>query len=252
MRVFFVIFFILFSTSELLSQDTIVDSSEKTVKYDTDTDVTPIDFSEDKIEQYKNDSEFDYSELEVRDHWWQRFKRWVAKMWRKFWTWLLGDYEANGFLAFLIKALPYLIVAGVVAFIVWLFFRLNPGMRLLKSKETPEVFFTEEEEIIRSRDIRKLIQKALENRDYRLAVRYYYLLILKKLTEARIIEYEFDKTNHDYISEITQQHLSTDFKKVTLLYDYIWYGNFGVTETDYNKAQVIFNNLEHQIPDGDD
>ncbi|HBY68162.1 MAG TPA: DUF4129 domain-containing protein, partial [Flavobacteriaceae bacterium] len=85
------------------------------------------------------------------------------------------------------------------------------------------------EEIIRSKNIRELIEKALQNKEYRLAVRYYYLLILKKLTDAELIDYEFDKTNTDYIAEITSDTVILPFKKATNLYDYIWYGNFTVT-----------------------
>ena len=129
-----------------------------------------------------------------------------------------------------------------------MFFKLNPGARLLKSKEEPANFFTEEEEIIKTKDIKKLIDKALRNQNYRLAVRYYYLLILKRLTEAELIDYEFDKTNSDYISEITSETINTGFKKATNLYDYIWYGNFTVTETDFNKAQQTFKHLETTIP----
>ncbi len=223
---------------------------EAPITYDTDPRVEPFDFSEEKLDDYREDSEFNYTQ-ETTDNWWAKFKRWLNLQWRKFWNWLLGDYEASGFWAWLIRSLPYLIIAGIIAFIVWLFIKLNPGNRLLKSKEKPEVFFTEEEEIIRSRDIKKLIQKALENKDYRLAVRYYYLLILKKLTEAEIIDYEFDKTNSDYMAEIKEKSLSQGFGKVTWLYDYIWYGNFGVTETDYQKAQSLFSKLELQIPDSD-
>ena len=234
-----------------MPQDSLPRVSKKQVKYDTESDVQPVTFDKDKLEDFKNNDQFDYTELKEAG-WWTNFKNWVSEMWRKFWNWLLGDNQANSFWAFLIEILPYLIIAGIIAFIIWLFFKLNPGAKILKSKETPEVFFTEEEEIIKTKDIQLLIQKALEQKDYRLAVRYYYLLILKKLREAHLIEYEFDKTNSDYIAEITSEEMNTNFKKVTTLYDYIWYGSFKVTENDYWIAHGTFNHLEHQIPNGND
>ncbi|PKA83846.1 uncharacterized protein DUF4129 [Ulvibacter sp. MAR_2010_11] len=225
-------------------------SVEKKVQYDTDSEVTPMDFNRETLENFKNDEAFDYTEIKPdEDNWWAQFKRWLRELWYKFWDWLLPDYANSPFWFAVIKALPYLIIAGIIFFVVWLFYRLNPGAKILKSQAAPDVFFTEEEEIIRTKDIKNLIQKALENHDYRLAVRYYYLLILKKLSNAELIEYEFDKTNSDYIAEILSEDINFQFRKATLLYDYIWYGNFTVTETDYQKAAQTFTKLEHQIPE---
>ncbi|WP_158548373.1 DUF4129 domain-containing protein [Marixanthomonas ophiurae] len=242
------IFFFLFCFAEGIPQDSTTVEEHETVRYDTDSRISPLQVDEETIEKYKSDPAFDYSENNAEENWWQQFKNWLGNLWSSFWNWLLGDLQYNGFFAFLLKVLPYLIIGGIVAFIVWLFFKLNPGASFLKSKEKPDVFFSEEEEIIRSKNIRELIEKALQNKNYRLAVRYYYLLILKKLTDAELIDYEFDKTNTDYIAEITSDTVILPFKKTTNLYDYIWYGNFTVTETDYRKAQRTFQELEQQIP----
>ncbi len=151
-------------------------------------------------------------------------------------------------MVFLVKIIPYLIILGLIVFVIWLFFKLNIGAKLFKSKPQPEVFYTDEEEIIKSKNIPELIEKAILEKDFRLAVRYYYLLLLKKLSESEVIAYEFDKTNSDYIKEITQETICVHFIKATTVYDYIWYGNFEVSETDFKKAQNIFNTLENQIP----
>src|SRR5690606_17047746 len=107
---------------------------------------------------------------------------------------------------------------------------------LFRSTEKPQLFLSEEEEIIRNRDISELMEKALADREYRLALRFYYLLLLQKLTEADIISYQTDKTNSEYVSEIRSESLKKDFRKATNLYDYVWYGNFEVTEADFIKA----------------
>lgn len=236
--------------SEGKAQDSLEVARQEIVRYDTDSEVSPMEFSEDRIESLKKDEAFDYTEIEPdEDNWWEKFKRWLSDLWYRFWDWLLPDYAGSPFWSFIVSALPYLIIAGIIVFIIWLFYRLNPGAKILKSQEAPDVFFTEEEEIIKTKDIQKLIQKALENQDYRLAVRYSYLLILKRLSNAHIIEYEFDKTNSDYIAEITSENINQQFKKVTTLYDYIWYGSFSVTQADYQIAQNTFNRLETQIPE---
>ena len=217
------------------------------IEYDQSSDVTPVSFDPSKTEKYQNDPYFDYTEKIQEDNLWEQFKRWLYRVWVNFWTWLFGDFKSNAFLYFLYKAMPYIIIGGVVVFLIWLFYRLNPGSGLLYSKDEAQVFFTEEEKIIKSEDIQVLIDDALANKNYRLAVRYYFLLILKSLSEKEIINYQFDKTNSDYIREIKQEHLSLQFKKSAFIYEYVWYGNFEVSETDFTKAKYQFVTLKNNI-----
>jgi hypothetical protein len=250
MRILFFLIFLFLSISFGKAQDTIVPTQPEVVRFDTDSEVSPMEFSEERIESFKADEDFNYTEIQPdEDNWWEKFKRWLSDLWYRFWDWLLPDYASSPFWSFIVSILPYLIILSIIVFIVWLFYRLNPGAKILKSQDAPDVFFTEEEEIIKTKDIQKLIEQALENQDYRLAVRYSYLLILKRLSNAHVIEYEFDKTNSDYIAEITSENINDQFKKVTTLYDYIWYGSFSVTQADYQIAQKTFNRLKTQIPE---
>lgn len=229
------------------SQDS-VGTEKQEVRYDTESEVQPLSLDEQSLEEFRDDPDFDYTELEEQDNWWTRFRKWLSNVWNKFIQWLFGEGELSPFWAAFVRLLPYLIIIGIIAFVIWLFYKLNPGASLLQSKEKPEVFFTEEEEIIKKGDIRALIQKALENKEYRLAIRYYYLFILKRLTEAHIINYEFDKTNSDYMAEITEKDIHKGFSRATDLYDHIWYGNFDVTPGDFKQAERVFNQLDIQIP----
>lgn len=247
----FILLFLLcavFSYATPVLQDSIAEKAEKEIQYDKTENLDPPIFSSETIEKYKSEKAFNYTEHPANENWWTQFKTWVWQLWLKFWRWLVGDFEAGGFISFLVHMLPYLILFAILGFVIWLFYKLNPGATFFKSKEKPGVFFSEEEEIIKSKNIKKLIEKALAKKDYRLAVRYYYLLILKKLTDAELINYEFDKTNSEYFTEITSEEINLGFRKVTTLYDYIWYGSFAVTEEDYLKAQKAFVSLENQIP----
>ena len=240
-------------------QDSLPSAEGNIVQYDVDSEKIPVSLNKDTLENYKNNPDFNYHPPEETDNWWKQFttwlgdlttklSRWLGNVWSSFWEWLLPNSQGSSLWSFVIHVLPYIILFVFVAFIIWLFYKLNPGAKLMKSKDKPDVFFTEEEEIIKTRDIQKLIDKALLKQNYRLAVRYYYLLILKRLTDAELIEYEFDKTNSDYFTEITSETLNSAFRKATNIYDYIWYGNFTVIEADFNKAQTIFNSLERSIP----
>lgn len=222
------------------------------VQYDERSNLQVPVLDKATLEKFKKDPAFDYTEKPVQENWWTQFKSWLWNLWLKFWHWLVGDYQANGFIAFLVHILPYLIIGGILLFMGWLFYRLNPGAQFFNSEEKSEVIFSEEEEIIRRRDISELIEQALLKGNYRLAIRYYYLLILKKLSDAGIVEYEFDKTNSDYIAEIPSETIRQGFRKTTNLYDYVWYGNFEITESDYAKAKQVFASMENLLPTGND
>jgi hypothetical protein len=165
---------------------------------------TPLTLSSEILAELKKEEAFRYIALEETSNWWTDFRNWMSRIWHNFWDWLVGDYDPNGLLAFIINVLPYLIVAAVVVFIIWLFYRLNPGAQLLRSSEDPQLFFTEEEEIIKSKNIQILIENAIQEGNYRLAIRYYYLHVLQSLSEKEIIVYQFDKTNTDYLKEISK------------------------------------------------
>lgn len=220
------------------------------IQYDESSDLNPLSFNKTTIGDFKNKKEYDYQEVAAADNWWTQFKTWMGRVWTEFWTWLFGDFKGNTFLTIIIEVLPYLIIGVIMGFIIWIFYKINPGAFLFRKIENPTIVFSEEEDIIRNSDIEELIEQALTQKDYRLAVRYYYLRLLKNLYKTEIIKYEADKTNSDYNKEISSCDIRSGFEKATLLYDYIWYGSFEVSETDFLKAQKTFNSLQRLIQAG--
>ncbi|WP_223552077.1 hypothetical protein [Aestuariivivens sp. NBU2969] len=102
-------------------------------------------------------------------------------------------------------------------------------------------------ENIENADIETLIIHAENNNDFRLAIRYYYLLVLKTLSLKNHIKFEDDKTNADYLNEISEKPFSNIFAYTSYLYSYIWYGKFPLNHTDYDKAKHNFVTLLNQM-----
>lgn len=249
MRIYFLSFLFILLSFSSKGQDSL--SVEKTVpqeiSYDRQKNLQPVKFNEEKLEEYKNEDEFGYLNQNTELNWWQKFKNWLANIWRSFMHWLVGDYKPGSFIANLVQIAPYLIIGLILGLIIWLFIRLNPAMRFTKKGSQPEVFLSEEERIIAEQDIPSLIKEALQEKNYRLAIRYYYLLILKELKERKIIDYQYQKTNQEYLTEIETSSLRSDFNQITRLYDFIWYGSFPVNEHDYSVAAKVFRHMEEQL-----
>lgn len=247
MRLSWVLFgFILCCSIAVIAQDSL-SMEKKQVQYDTATNLNLIDFDTDKITELKNDTSFDYLRTVENDSWWTRFKRWVNMRYQQFTDWLFGDYKAYELVAFLLKILPYLILGGFIGLMIWLFIRIFPARSLLEEPESPQVFLNDEENIVRSENIGELIDKAIKDGDYRLAVRYYYLQLLRELHQKKLINYEFQKTNSEYLNEIKANNLRIHLKKVMRIYNFIWYGSFSLSEPDFHLAQRNFQDLQTSI-----
>lgn len=200
----------------------------------------PLQFDRDLIESLKQEPEFDYTEEVQQENWWTEFKRYVSHRWSQLMEWLFGNYKPGSVALFILEMIPYLIIAGIFIFFIWLFIRLNPGGAFLSEPQSGQVFLNEEEEIVQSKDIRKLIKDAISREDYRLAIRYYYLLVLQELSEKGVIEYQFPKTNEEYSAEIQQEPVKEQFRQITRIYDFIWYGSFEVTTESFRRAERDF------------
>ncbi len=216
------------------------------VQYDKST-LHLQQISEDDLQAYKEDPKFDYEIVKVDHTWWDNFKTWLGNLFTRFFEWLFGAEKAGGYLLFFLKILPYLLI-GILLFLLIKFF-LNVNARaLLYSKDNETVVsLSDEAHIIKNEDINQLIQNALKDKNYRLAIRYYYLLILKQMSEKELINWEMQKTNDDYINELEKEELKAPFSHITLLYDYIWYGDFPIDEAKYLKAETKFSSLRKTL-----
>ena len=142
----------------------------------------------------------------------------------------------------------YLAIAGAVVFLVYIL--INEGGSNLFSSNRNKTLNNFEEitaENIENADIITLIKNAENDDDYRLAIRYYYLLVLKTLSLKNYIKFEDDKTNNEYLIEVSDKPFSKDFQYTSYLYNYIWYGEFPINLNNYNTAKTNMETLLKQV-----
>ncbi len=230
-------------------QDTLCNTHNKEVLFDLVSEQKPFQFDDAKIEDFRSQDDFNYTEYVAPDNWWTHFKNWISQLWSKFISWVFGIDEVSGFWLVFFKLLPYLLVIAVLFLLGWLFMKVNPSDMLFEKQAPPQVALTEDEDIIQNENINQLIDHALVQKNYRLAIRYYYLLVLKKLSDSELIQWESQKTNTDYISELTDTTVQKQFTSITRLYNFIWYGSFEINEKAYLEAAKEFSALTHSIQD---
>ena len=146
------------------------------------------------------------------------------------------EYIVYGFLA---VASLYLVIK---------FLMQSPINSVFKTETKDIDTFKYVEENIKDINFDTLIDEALKENNYRLATRYLYLKSLKLLTNKNSIEWHYDKTNSDYINEIKDENTKSAFKRISYIYDYVWYGEFPIDEIVFKKNNSDFeklNTLQH-------
>lgn len=147
----------------------------------------------------------------------------------------------------ILKVLIIILLAGVLFFLI----RSLLGLNYPKNKVVKPVLSVAElaqlEENLHQADLDDFIRRALEEGNYALAVRLYYLAILKELSLKNLIIWKKDKTNRDYLREMNQMPIATSFSEITLIFERIWYGNIPLQQREFQQIEPKFKSLIQQI-----
>ncbi len=92
-------------------------------------------------------------------------------------------------------------------------------------------------------DLERFIREAVEQKNYALAIRLYYLAIIKELSLNKVIRWKKDKTNKDYIREMRKTNAFQAFREATRVFERVWYGQGELTEPDYKSIKPQFDAL---------
>lgn len=89
-------------------------------------------------------------------------------------------------------------------------------------------------------ELDKMLQLYRNNQAYREAVRILYLMYLKFLHHTGVVALRINKTNKEYCSEIKNELTRSAFRKLSRLYDYVWYGQFSIASQEYAQIEEAF------------
>jgi hypothetical protein len=157
-----------------------------------------------------------------------------------FWDWLARQrwYKAIAWI---------IIIGGFVTVLIWFLASSNVGIFRRRSKTVAEADTGEMTENIFAIDYAKEIDKAVKENNYRLAVRLMFLRLLKNLSEQNIIQYQQDRTNFDYLAQVSSSGYHKEFFRLTRNYEYTWYGEFAVNGEMFTTIKNDFENFEKKL-----
>lgn len=142
----------------------------------------------------------------------------------------------------LLNWLLYLFLAAIILFVLYQVAVVNNFFVFSRKKRATQVT-NFEEEILSPDKLDELINDAVHQKDFRLAVRYLYLKTLQLLNERGLIRLDSKLTNHDYVRQVQPQEKRSEFVRLTNLYEYAWYGEYQLTEEQFARAKTNFYNF---------
>jgi hypothetical protein len=244
-KILFIVFF--FSIIPIWGQPSealILASDSAKISIDTSA-VEEVYFDKNFKETY-DDKSFVYEETAPVKTLWNRFQEWFAQWLERSFDVQDGqtamtilDYGVNIIAILLILIVIYMIVKAILN---------KEGTWIFGSKSDANIIrYDEIEKNLLLVDFEKLIKQSIQSGEHRLSIRYYYLFLLKKMSEKELIEWDVEKTNSDYLYEIKSPQLKANFAYLSYLYNYIWYGEFDLNTQEFEKAKKAFDSTIQTI-----
>ncbi|MGV3460992.1 MAG: DUF4129 domain-containing protein [Flavobacterium sp.] len=201
-------------------------------------------FNPDFKQKYKGpDFVYERNKVEEKPSKWDEFLRWL--------DYIFSSEDDSKGESVPLSVIIIRVVAGVIVLLVIYFI----VMAVLK-KDGYWIFGRAKKSIsardlnienIDTTDFQSLINTTLQAGDHRLGIRYYYLWLLKLLAHNNIIKWHKDKTNGDYLYEIKDEALREQFRYLSYIYDYSWYGEFPVSSDNFARAEKAFSETINRL-----
>ncbi len=226
------------------AQDTLAEAetkkiifTEKNITIDNDS-ISKKSFSNNFKTKYTDDA-FVYEEKTKEKNAWDRFKEWLSEILQNIFN-FSSKHTSGKVVVIILKTLAVLVVGFVIYLIAKAILNKEGQWIFGKNSNRKVIYDTDIEKQLFVTNFEKLISETLASGQNRLTIRYYYLWLLKKLTEKNLIEWDLEKTNTDYLYEIKNEAQKENFAYLSYLYNYIWYGEFELDDTTFDKAKTAF------------
>lgn len=208
----------------------------------TENTVYPKKIKENIQSRYKG-SEFDYSVSKPRESFWEKLQKKIIRLIES----IFGKTSLSSSAKFtdvIIRLFAIVLIGFLLYFIIK--YLLGKDGSFIFGRKNKKLNIAEKElhENIHEINFPESIAQFENNGEYRSAIRYQFLYILKKLSDKKIIVWNPEKTNKDYVAELKEQHLKSEFSKLSYIFDYVWYGEFGIDKEDYARFKQQYQSFK--------
>ncbi len=182
--------------------------------------------------------EFVYEHAENPETFLERLRAWLRD--------LFGDSIGSEETDNLLEIIAYVLGGATIAFVAYHLIQGGVKGALVSDGKSIEGLMREEEDI-HEMSFDRMIDEALRQEDHRRAARLLYLKTLKELSDRGMIAWRRDKTNHDYLHEVGSGPLGLRFARLTLLFEYVWYGDFPIDRAFFDEVRPSFDSFNREL-----
>ena len=142
----------------------------------------------------------------------------------------------------------FLIIATGIGLLVLLIVKMASGNDLFARRNrklksgVADINLEQIEENLEEAELEDPIRQAAAAGNFALAVRLYYLSILKELSLKKRIRWKRDKTNGEYLRELAGSPLFSPVQEATLIFERVWYGQAELGREDFLQLESTFKN----------
>jgi hypothetical protein len=202
----------------------------------------PADFGTEFVDSYLAQKEFQYKEIQQEQTWLDKIKQRIQNAWDRFWAGVFGSRAFTGFWKVFFQLAPYLLLLVLMALLVWLAMKYGGGES--QDKRFALSAISSDEVLLKSDNLKGLAEEAMRNQDFRLALRYRYLIVLQQLIQKKLIVWKSSKTNYEYQRELQGTGFQAPFSEVTRIYNFVWYGHFDLDAKTFGELEKAFTQMD--------
>lgn len=150
----------------------------------------------------------------------------------------------------LLKILLFAGVAVAIAFLIRYLLGLQQSpkdKKLRKAGSSADIDLEQIEEDLHEAELSGYIAQAEREGNYRLAMRLHYLALLKALSVNTLIHWQKDKTNRQYLYELSGHKLQPPFSRLTRMFEHYWYGDHELEAEAYQQIVPEFEQLAKRL-----
>ncbi|MEM0940681.1 MAG: DUF4129 domain-containing protein [Bacteroidota bacterium] len=192
-------------------------------------------FDKEVMRAYTEQETFNYMNYTVRPpSIWERISWWVQS--------LLQEVFLNPNTPWVRRIAFYVILFLVVGAAVFYIIKLRYGGGLTTDYR---IYQPEISSVLQTKpdDFEILIQEAIKEQNFKLAIRYLYLKTLSSLSKKGKISLKEWKSPYDYRQEL-KGDLADSYTEIAQLFEYIWYGDFDAGQEEFQKGKKLSQKLE--------
>jgi hypothetical protein len=146
----------------------------------------------------------------------------------------------------------FIIIILIIGFLIYRLVVSQDGLfnKRIKKKDAVAIEEIPDEDDPFAIDLETILKTLLKERKYREATRIYYLMVIRRLTENQLISWKKDKTNREYLQEMSRSENYSVFRQLTYAYEMIWYGEKNMDDLSFQPIFQKFDSFLQTVSGG--